>query len=97
MIRERISRINSFGKAGLAAAAGFLALTCAQPVWAETEGAAYGIYDNAGLLTGEENSDITGELEALADKSGWEVYILTIEDAGVMRPVNAVKRFWMNI
>lgn len=84
MIRERISGKNSFRKASLAAVTGFLALTCsiAQPVWAETVGASYGIFDNAGLLTEEENSDIAGELEALADKSGWEVFVLTTEDAG---------------
>lgn len=64
--------------------AGFLVLTCGvvRPVWAETDGAVFGIYDNAGLLTEEENSDLAGKMEALADKSGWEVYMLTTEDAG---------------
>lgn len=50
--------------------AGFLVLTCGvvRPVWAETDGAVFGIYDNAGLLTEEENSDLAGKMEALADK-----------------------------
>lgn len=84
MIRERIKRKSIFKKAHLSAIAGFLVLTCsiAQPVWAENTGVSYGIYDRAGLLTEEENSDLEEELEAFSDKSGWEVFVLTTEDAG---------------
>lgn len=68
--------------------AGFVVLTLclalilgvSQPSAADTFN--YEIDDKAGLLGEEDISWLAGKLEALADKSGWEVYILTIEDAG---------------
>lgn len=70
-------------KTCLAMLVGLFAFFCGMtyPVRALQADEAEGIYDYAGLLTEEEVSELAGELGELADKSGWEVFVLTTEDA----------------
>ncbi len=70
-------------KTCLAMMVGLFAFFCGMtdPVWALQAGEAEGIYDNAKLLTEEEALELAGELSELAAKSGWEIFVLTTEDA----------------
>lgn len=51
--------------------------------------------DQAGLLTESEESEIEGQLEKLADKTGWEVMAVTTDDAEGMSATNYAES-WLN-
>lgn len=70
-------------KTCLAMMVGLFAFFCGMTdlVWALQAGEAEGIYDYAKLLTEEEALELAGELSELAAKSGWEIFVLTTEDA----------------
>ena len=40
------------------------------------------VYDDAGLLTTEEGTAVNDEITTLKEKTGWNIYAVTTEDAG---------------
>ena len=55
-----------------------LTLFAAVPVYADTYDA---VYDDAALLSDEEQQSLSEEITNLQETTGWEVYVLTTEDA----------------
>ena len=55
-----------------------LTLFAAVPVYADTYDA---VYDDATLLSDEEQQSLSEEITNLQETTGWEVYVLTTEDA----------------
>lgn len=61
---------------------GALALTCAFTTPIQAMAGNPVVYDEAELLTDEEFTEVANEAGALEDKTGWEVMVLTVQDAG---------------
>ena len=55
-----------------------LTLFVAVPVYADTYDA---VYDDAALLSDEEQQSLSEEITNLQETTGWEIFVLTTEDA----------------